>query len=503
MIALILLLAPFADAFWAKDLGALHRELEENRSGEQRELFDDLLRLVTCDKLEKLARTDPLRLLVRAEEARRGTPGTLWADVFREGFFRRAVWNPDEKNALIWPDEEERWPGEVLKVGPLRSDCKKASNGPGALALLTPELLKALPAEPAARAAYERAVLLWRKGSVEGAAAMDVERLDPSLRLAARFLRLEAKLDPPEGWIALAAEWPELAIVTRAAWELLRERRHEEVARFTEALDLPPAPPRAEMARSILWVRALALQALGRDAEMLEVLARAQSLPGSGKGREAMRALAMSALARRPADAERLREFSGAGGPDAAWLELAHRALSAGNLRTAREAALRLQQVRAPRWRAEGLAVAGEIGWIAGEVKASQAAFQQLFSQGWRASERESRDSAALQLAHAMVLAEAESGGRRDELQSQLSWLRDQLSARDAAQVEALLASLREAPPESGEQRLALGDVDVVRPPEPPPEPAVLLDLPEPRSLLAIPAADGSLHDWFDSRGAR
>jgi hypothetical protein len=102
-----------------------------------------------------------------------------------------------------------------------------------------------------------------------------------------------------------------------------------------------------------------------------------------------------------------------------------------------------------------------------------------------------------------MVLTEAESGGKRAELQSQLAWLQEQLPARDAAQVEALLASLREAPPDSGEQRLALGEVEVVRAPEPPPEPAVLLDLPEPRSLLAIPAADGSLHDWFDSRGAR
>ena len=503
VIALVLLLAPFGDAFWARDLGALHRELQENRTGAQRELFDDLLRLTTCDKLEKLAQPDPLRALVRVEEARRGTPETIWTDILRADFFRRAVWNPDEKNALIWPDEEEHWPGEVLKVGPLRSDCRKARNGPGALPLLTPELLKALPAEPAARAAYARAVLLWRKGSAEGAAAVDIAQLDGSLRLPARFLRLEAKLDPPEGWIALAAEWPQLAVVTRAAWELLRERRHEEVARFTETLDLPKDPARSEMVRSILWVRAVALQALGRDEEMLEVLARAQSVPGAAKGRDALRALAMSALARQSADPERLREFSGVAGPHAAWLELAHRALAAGNLRTAREAALRLQQVREPRWRAEGLAVAGEIGWVSGEITATQAALQQLFSPGWRASDRGPRDSAALRLAHAMVLTEAESGGRRAELQSQLAWLREQLPARDAAQVEALLASLREAPPDSGEQRLALGEVDVVRPPEPPPEPAVLLDLPEPRSLLAVPTADGSLHDWFDSGGAR
>jgi hypothetical protein len=76
----------------------------------------------------------------------------------REGFFQRAVWNPEEKGALLWPDEEERWPGEVLRVRPLTSTCNKAAKGAGALALLTPELLKALPPEPAARAAYERAL---------------------------------------------------------------------------------------------------------------------------------------------------------------------------------------------------------------------------------------------------------------------------------------------------------------------------------------------------------
>jgi hypothetical protein len=115
--------------------------------------------------------------------------------------------------------------------------------------------------------------------------------------------------------------------------------------------------------------------------------------------------------------------------------------------------------------------------------------------------EREPRDLAALQLAHAMVVREAERGGARVELESQLAWLRDRLSARDGAQVEALLSSLRETPPERGEQQLALGQVEVIRPAEPPPPPAVIVDLPEPRSRLAIPAPDGTLHDWFDTRG--
>jgi hypothetical protein len=502
VIALVLVLAPFVDAFWARDLGALHRELQENPASAQRALFSDLLGLTTCDRLEKLAVSDPLRALVRIEEARRGAARTIWDDILQESFFRRKVWNPEGADLLQWPDEQERWPGEVLLVGPLRWQCGKAQKGAGALALLTVEVLRSLPPEAAARAAYERAVLLWRTGSTEGAAAVDPASLDVSLRPAARFLRLEAKVDPPEGWIALAADWPDLAVRTRAAWELLRQRRYEDIVRFTDTPEPAQGPARSEMAGSILWVRAVALQALGNDAEMLVTLERAKALPGGARHGDAIRALAMSALARRPPDADLLQRFAGGEGIEAAWVELAHRALAAGNLRTAREAAARLQQVRDARWRAEGLALAGEIGWTTGEVKATQAALDQLFSPGWRAAEREPRDLAALQLAHAMVLTDAESGGTHAELQLRLASLRDRLSARDAAQVEALLASLREAPPERGVQRLALGQVDVVRAPEPPPPPAVQVELPEPRSLLAIPSADGTLRDWFDPRGA-
>ena len=502
MIALLLVLAPFVDAFWARDLGALHRELMEEPSGAQHALFDDLLRLTTCDKLETPGAPDPLRALVRAEEARRGAPATLWQDVLRESFFRRAVTNPGEDKALRWLDEEERWPGEVLLVEPLRWSCAKAPNGAGALALLTPELLRSLPPEPAARVAYERAVLLWRKGSLEGAAAIEVAKLAPELRPAARFLRLEAKLDPPEDWIALAADWPDLAVRTRATAELLRQRRYQDVLPITDKVETPKEPARAEMVRSMLWARAVALQALGREQEMLDALFRAQSLPGSIQGRDAMRAMAMSTLARQPADPAALERFSGLAGLDAAWVELARRALGAGNVRTARDAARHLQQIRDPRWRAAGLALDGEIAWVTGETGATRAAFDQLFAPGWRNAEREPRDLAALQLAHAMVLTEVERGQSRAQLEAQLKWLRERLSARDAAQVEALLFSLRDVPPDRGEQPVALGLLDVVRPPEPPETPAVVAELPEPRSLLAIPAPDGTLKDWFDSRGA-
>jgi hypothetical protein len=161
-----------------------------------------------------------------------------------------------------------------------------------------------------------------------------------------------------------------------------------------------------------------------------------------------------------------------------------------------------LQQIRDPRWRAAGLALDGEIAWVTGETGATRAAFEQLFAPGWRNAEREPRDLAALQLAHAMVLTEVERGQSRAQLETQLKWLRERLSARDAAQVEALLFSLGDVPPDRGEQPVALGLLDVVRAPEPPETPAVVAELPEPRSLLAIPAPDGTLKDWFDSRGA-
>jgi hypothetical protein len=200
-------------------------------------------------------------------------------------------------------------------------------------------------------------------------------------------------------------------------------------------------------------------------------------------------------------DAALLERFSGVTGLESTYVELARRALSVGNLPAAREAAQRLQRIRDPRWRAEGLALAGEIAWVSGEADATRAALDQLFAPGWRAAEKGPRDDAAVHLAHAMVLTEAEMGGQRKELESQLRWLRDQLSARDAAQIEALLASLRETAPATGEQGVALGQVDVIRAPETPLEVRLQVELPEPRSLLAIPADDGTLHDWFDDRG--
>ena len=117
VIALLLAAVPFVDAFWARDLGALSRELAEDRgTGEERMLFEDLLQLATCAPLKPLAQPSPMRQLVRAEEARRGAQGTLWQEVLRKDYFRRRPSNPYLRSALRWPDEAERWPGETLLV---------------------------------------------------------------------------------------------------------------------------------------------------------------------------------------------------------------------------------------------------------------------------------------------------------------------------------------------------------------------------------------------------
>ena len=67
MIALLLAVAaaPFADAFWDRDLGALARELLEHRRAAQAALFEDLVRLCDCETLAPLETPDPLRQLVR------------------------------------------------------------------------------------------------------------------------------------------------------------------------------------------------------------------------------------------------------------------------------------------------------------------------------------------------------------------------------------------------------------------------------------------------------
>ncbi|MFN2547814.1 MAG: hypothetical protein ABR567_10305 [Myxococcales bacterium] len=493
MIALLLAAAPFVDAFWSRDLGALQRELAEDAApGEEHLLFDDLVKLATCAPLAPLKEASPLRELVRLEESRRGQKGTLWDDLSRNDFFRRAVWNPDLRSALRWPDEKERWPAETLLVSEASWGCKSAKPGSGPS--IAPALVDSLPEEPAARVAYERAVLRYRQGAVEVGPRIVPALLDSGLRPAALFLRLEAGFDAPEGWIALAREWPAPAVTMRAAQRLYELGRHAELVQLTEQA-LPPSP----MQRHVLLLRSLSLHTLGRDPEMLATLLRALALPGADQGLEPVRAIGLAALAREELDLRKVQKLSPS--METALEQIARRASAARNFPTAVAAAQILADNPDPRWRAQGLALQGEIGWRAGNAQRTAEAFEQLFDPKRKLAMF--RDPAALQLAQTLVLDEAQrrDPARERKLLAQLDGLRAQVHLKALPQVEAMVVAARRAAVDEGEQPVALGELDVPLPSAPPPAPPIEIQLPEPRSLLAIPAADGSLRSWFDTGG--
>jgi hypothetical protein len=505
---LLLALAPFVDAFWQRDLGALARELAEDRApGEEHLLFADLLRLATCEPLQAVSAPSPLRILVRAEEARRGRLGaaaaasaTLWRDLLQKDFFRRTAWNPSFAAALRWPAEREVWPDETELVPDPPFRCADAKPRAAELPLHSPALIASLPPEAAARAQYQRTVLLHAE-----AEKLDVERLPAELRPAGPFLRLEAGLAPRALWIPLAAKWPAKAIVLRAAQQLAEQREEQKLLDLTASVQ-----GEDPMARHILWLRALALLSLGREEEMLDALLRAFAMKGAAQGLEPMRDLALAALAGRPFDLFRLRAVVGKD-ENAALSRLGHRALARGNLRAARAVAERLAGDTDLRWHAQGIELAGEIGWTASEPAVVEDAFAQLFPAEKKPflhnRDRHDRDLAFLALGHALVTGQAQ---RRDaswqkRLEVRLASMRDAVLPRNGPQLDGLLralADLRGAPAPRGEQAVALGEVPMQLAPQPPPAPAISLELPEPRSLLAIPAPDGSLRDWFDSGGA-
>lgn len=493
VIVLLLAALPFVDAFWARDLGALQRELAEDRAGgEEHLLFEDLVKLATCAPLQPLSQPSPMRALVRLEEARRGRKGTIWDDLSRKDFFDRAVWNPDLRSALRWPDERERWPSETLLVTEADWNCRSAT--PGAGPSIDPTFLSSLPEEPAARLAYERAVLRYRQGALEVAEEVRPALLDPGLRAAARFLRLEAGIDERDAWPALARDWPTPAVIMRAAQRLYELGRHDELADLTEV----PLPPSA-MQRHVLFLRVLSLHALGRDAAMLATLLRALALPGGDEGLDAIRALGLAELAREDLDLEKVRRLSPS--LQGALEQIARRATAARNFDTARQAAGILATDPDPRWRAQGLALEGEIGWRAGDAQRAAEAFARLFDP--RRKLAVFRDPAALQLAQTLVLDEVQQRdpAREQKLFAQLEGLRAQVHLKALPQVEMMLTAARRAAVEQGEQPVALGELDVALSAAPPPAPPIEIELPEPRSLLAIPAPDGSLRDWFDWGG--
>ena len=342
--------------------------------------------------------------------------------------------------------------------------------------------------------AYERAVLRYRQGALEVAPQIAPALLEGALRPAALFLRLEAGIDGPDGWIALARDWPAPAVTMRAAHRLFETGRHADLVQLTETA-LPPSA----MQRHVLLLRALSLHALGRDGEMLATLLRALALPGSDQGLEPIRALGIAALAREDLNLQKVQKLSAS--TETALEQIARRASATRNFQTALDAARMLAGNSDPRWRAQGLALQGEIGWREGDAQRTAEAFAQLFDPKRKLATF--RDPAALQLAQTLVVDEA---GRRDpareqKLLAQLDGLRARVHLKALPQVEMMLVAARRAAVDQGEQPVALGELDVPLAAVAPPAPPIEIQLPEPRSLLAIPAADGSLRSWFDTGG--
>jgi hypothetical protein len=475
-----ILLATAAQFFWSRDLGGLARHVAEE-PGAADSLFGDLLRLANCEPLP--SSDDPLRRLVRAEALRRARPAnTIWRDILRPGFFRREVVNP--VGTLVWRDDGEPWPGETLVVAAPVSRCATEPLPKGdELALLDVRL-----DDPAARSrvAYQRAVLLLRKKEKARAGEVDPALLRPELQPWGKLLRLETGVDPRDRYAALLEEWsaaPE-QVAVRAAAVLAERRDFAELARITGRVSAPRTPAQ----RYLLALRAVALHALGRDEEALAALEKTPT-----------RELALRILARRPFDG-RTRTLLAAF-PGAPAADLSERALAVGNARTALAAAEELVDGKKL---ARGLALQAEIAFAQRDVPAFDDAVARLFPKErfGRAWQRDERDRSAIELFELLAARQASRPDRGWQrlLEARAGKMAAEIHARHRPEAERVLTALRELRGKNaprGAQMVALGALPVEPDAPLPAPPEVSFEWPEPFSLLAIPAADGSLRDWF------
>jgi hypothetical protein len=369
VIALAALLAatPFAGAFWERDLGALARQLAENRGASQAELFQDLVRLCSCDALPPLESSDPLRRLVRVEAARRArvvasgaARDTLWREVLRKDFFRRDPHNPPLANALVWPDEEEMWTGEVRYVEPPQWHCNKPAYAPGSQgdSTLVDELRSAGYAEAASRFAYHRATRLLALRE-RGYAEEQARAIDPAvlsdLRHWGALLRIHMGIDGREAAVELARDWhgpDSLAARVLAADHLAHAGRWAEIPEIAQdgtGLD-------AALLEHLRLLHARALVELGRREEAIAAIPR-------DSRSSAARELAFEALAGRTIDAagaELVRALWR--DPADAFARLAARALLQGAIDAARSAAAALESDGL-----KGRLVAAEVAFARGD----------------------------------------------------------------------------------------------------------------------------------------
>jgi len=490
-----LLAAPFTSVFWERDLGALARELADGRSVPHAALFEDLIRFCDCETLPPLETPDPLRQLVRIEAARRGRLGTkagssdtLWRDVLRKEFFRRDPGNPPLANALIWPDEEELWTGEIRFVEPPRWRCDQPARLPATQndSGLVEALLAAGHPETASRFAYHRASRLLARGE-KTAAAEQARAIDPAflgqLRNWGALLRLQLGADGPEEAVVLARAWSgpqSLPARALAMDHLARQGRWAEVVQLTEPVDGPDGT----LLQHVRLLRVRALIELSRREEALAAVPRdARS--------DLARDLALEAVAGRPLDRASIEILSALWpDPAEAFARIAERALFAGALEVARSAAAAI-----PRSGARARIVEAEMAFAAGNRAEFQASLARLtVAHGSRMSERLARGRAVAELAGALASLAPAAPALRLEAAAAIDSLAEQYGGSVARELSTAAAALRTR------NAASAGVVRISSPLPVPDLPPIQVSWPEPRSLLAIPDGEGGLRDWFPAQ---
>jgi hypothetical protein len=536
----------YPDPFWARDMNGLVERLAEapdTADGEeQRQLFADLVRLLNCEPLPFLEPDErpahASRTLLRLEQARRARLGadartapTLWRDVLRPDFFRRAAVLPRDQ-ALHWPLEEERWSNESLEFRLKPSACEQAVPAGDELPLLTPERMKAwegaLGPELTARLRYHQATRLLRAGKTDEARTLaltlEPTRLGAELRPLAELLRVALGHAPATEYLRLAREpaleEQRLPIVVQAAALLARAGEWEQLLALSAPYARWPGPttPPAELAlrQDLFYRRVLAHLLLGQREALARDWADAFPTLAGAKGpvAEALRGLALTSLARgdlTPEALALLRDLGPAAGLGTRLATLGGLALDTGNARLALAVSERLLQETSAPARARGYTLRAEVALASDDPTALTRAIERLLDlrQRERASTRElgEMDRVVLALAQSLVTASADlpEARWRPVLTRQLEAMRQGVHSRHEPTFAPLLAALEDRAPQlTGKgkgQRLqafvSVGQVSVgaltgmLSPPD------FAVTWPEPYSLLVLPVTGAPARAWF------
>lgn len=537
----VLTLSGPVDRFWERDLFGTVRALadQSHRVGDHAGLVTDLVRLAQCEPLPPVPTQAPdraARLLVRLEAARGGRMGegarsstTLWRDLYTPAFFRRV---PQVKaGALVWPVEDERWPDEALNFQ-LTPGCVAVPAAAGDELTLLPPAIAAALASPglegiAATTSYQLTVLQLRAGKLEAAQAsaalLDPARLEPIPSANARLMRLELGIDPPEGYLELVA-LPELQPVdlhvrARASGVLIGQGRYlAAVEVTTPALEAALAPSRTPggIAQDLLCRHLTALVGAGRLDPAVAILPRTlkTGAPETEPSMQCLRELALELASLRKLDTftEQLIALAGPAEKDGErWVEAGSRALARRQLEVAHALATRATTFGPGRARQGGDILLAEIAWARGDLEGFATRLAALYGKQGRESARlrGDREKAALVAGAALVnrMEQQPLPELRTRLLEALRTFRKEALRKNQPAAEALLAA--------GEKRarsaakgstvvavVAVGDIQVTfQPPRMAPT-ASPVDYPEPYSLLAVPAPDGSFHPWVPATAA-